>query len=265
MKAYDFEYDGIRLSDKGFLICEFNTSGLVTSSNGSQVTLNTVSTLRGSKHELVSSEYTERIEATFQICKSACDNETMEISATELRDIARWLNRKSFFPFRFIGDSEYEDVYFNASFNLQKIKLGGSLIGIELSMITDMPFGYKAPITLTLTNSSKNGTATITDESDDEGFIYPHTEITLRSAGNLTIHNALENRDTYIANCSSGEVITMDYPIISTSTSSHEIQNDFNWNFFRIANTFENSVNNLTISLPCTIKITYSPSVKIGI
>ena len=105
----------------------------------------------------------------------------------------------------------------------------------------------------------------INDTSYEEGFIYPYTEITVNSDGDLRIHNAIENRETYIANCKSGEVITMDYPIIKSSDSSHNIQNDFNWNFFRVANTYENSRNDLTISLPCLIKIKYSPIVKVGL
>ena len=58
----------------------------------------------------------------------------------------------------------------------------------------------------------------------------------------------------------------MDYPIITTTVSSHSIQNDFDgWEFFRIANTFDNSRNDLTISIPCTIKLKYSPIVKVGL
>ena len=105
----------------------------------------------------------------------------------------------------------------------------------------------------------------INDISHEEGYIYPYTEITVNENGNLNIYNVLEDRDTYIANCIADEVITMDYPIIQSSVSSHNIQNDFNWNFFRIANTFENSRNDLIISLPCEIKIKYSPIVKVGL
>lgn len=109
----------------------------------------------------------------------------------------------------------------------------------------------------------------INDTSYEEGFIYPYTEITIGDIGeekkNLRIHNAIENRETYITNCKSGEVIIMDYPVIKSSDSSHNIQNDFNWNFFRVANTYENSRNDLTISLPCSIKIKYSPIVKVGL
>lgn len=107
--------------------------------------------------------------------------------------------------------------------------------------------------------------SSINDTSYEEGFIYPYTEIIINESGNLKIHNSIENRESYIANCIVGEVITMDYPVIRSSISSHNIQNDFNWNFFRIANTFDNSRNDLTISLPCTIKIKYSPIVKVGL
>lgn len=107
--------------------------------------------------------------------------------------------------------------------------------------------------------------ASINDTSYEEGYIYPQMEITVKANGNLTIHNSIENRETYIGNCKSGEVITMDYPVIKSSDSSHNIQNDFNWNFFRVANTYENSRNDLTISLPCSIKIKYSPIVKVGL
>lgn len=108
-------------------------------------------------------------------------------------------------------------------------------------------------------------TAEINDSSCEEGYIYPFTEIVILENGDLNIHNEIEDRNTYIANCIAGEVITMDYPVISSSVPSHDIQNDFNWNFFRIANTFNNSRNNLTFSLPSTMKIKYSPIVKIGL
>lgn len=108
-------------------------------------------------------------------------------------------------------------------------------------------------------------TASINDSSHEEGYIYPHTEIIVNESGNLNIHNAMENRDTIIKNCVAGEVITMDYPVIQSSVSSHNIQNDFNWNFFRVANTYENSRNDLTVSLPCSIKVKYSPIVKVGL
>ena len=107
--------------------------------------------------------------------------------------------------------------------------------------------------------------ASLNDTSYEEGYIYPKMEITVKADGNLTIYNSIENRETYIANCKTNEVITLDYPVIQSSDLSHNIQNDFNWTFFRVANTYDNSRNDLVISLPCSIKIKYSPIVKVGI
>ena len=53
--------------------------------------------------------------------------------------------------------------------------------------------------------------------------------------------------------------------MISSSLPSHKIQNDFNWQFFRISSTFKDKENNVTVSLPCSIKMEYSPIAKIGI
>ena len=264
MKAFDFSYDGKNLSDFGFIICNFGDKGLDTISNGCKISFNTISTFGGKKHELVSTTYEDCLEATIQICKNSCAGDVMEISSTEFRTITRWLNRRNFLKFKPLSE-EYIDLYFEASFNISKIELDGKIFGLELEVITNRPFALKEPRVINIKNIVQNGKHYINDVSHEEGHIYPRTEITVNEDGNLNIYNAIEDRNTYIANCIAGEVITMDYPVISSSVSSHNIQNDFNWNFFRISNTFENSRNDLTISIPCTIKVEYSPIVKVGL
>lgn len=264
MKAFDFEYDGINLSDKGFVICNFGDKGLETVSNGSQITFSTMSTLGGSKHELISTQYEDCLEATIQICKNHCNSDVKEISSTEFRELTKWLSRKKFLKFKIL-DEDHIDLYYEAAFNISRIEIDGKLYGLELEVATNRPFALKEPRIINIKNLVQDGKHSINDISYEEGYIYPKIEIVVNADGNLNIHNAIENRDTYIANVSTGEVITMDYPVIQSSLSSHNIQNDFNWNFFRVANTFENSRNDLTISLPCTIKIKYSPIVKVGL
>jgi hypothetical protein len=264
LKAYDFEYDGRCLSEFGFVICNFGSKGLETISNGSKISFNTVSTLGGKKYELVSTKYEDCLETTIQICKTSCSTDVMEISSVEFRQLTRWLNRNNFLKFKIL-DEDYIDLYFEASFNINRIEVNGKLYGLELEVITNRPFALKEPKTVIVKNLKQNGRYSINDTSYEEGYIYPYTEITIVENGDLSIYNALENRNTFIANCTAGEVITMDYPIIYSSISSHDIQNDFNWNFFRLANTFNNSRNDLTISIPCEIKVRYSPIVKIGL
>jgi hypothetical protein len=312
MKAFDFEYDSKNLSDFGFVICNFDSKGLNTVSNGSTITFNTVSTHNGSKHELISTQYEDCLETTIQICKNYCSSDVKEITSTEMRQLTKWLNRKRFLKFKIL-DEDYIDLYFEASFNISRIEFDGTLYGLELEVITNRPFALKEPETISIqirkrytweryikTSDNQKGestgkyvtsynrdfypddgiknnyyyvyinetfenTASINDTSYEEGYIYPYTEITVLESGDLNIYNNIEDRNTHIANCVAGEVITMDYPVISSSVSSHNIQNDFNWNFFRVANTFDNSRNDLVISLPSIIKIKYSPIVKIGL
>lgn len=264
LKAVDFEYNGKRLSDFGMIICSFGDNGMETISNGSQISFNTLPVLGGVKHELTSTTYDDCLEATIQICKYSCSTDVTEISPVEFRELTRWLNRKKFLKLKIL-DENYIDLYFEASFNISRIEFNGKLYGLELEVVTNRPFALKEPKTMIINNLVQNGNHSIDDTSYEEGHIYPYTEITVMEDGELDIYNALENRHTRINGCVAGEVITMDYPVITTTESSHKINNDFNWNFFRIANTYENSRNDLTISLPCTMKIKYSPIVKVGL
>lgn len=264
MKAVDFEYDGINLSDRGMIICTFGDKGIDTVSNGCEISFNTVPVLGGTKHNLTSAKYDSCLQTTIQICRNACNGNRMEITNVEFRELTRWLNRKKFLKFKILDD-DYFDLYFNASFNISRIEFNGKIYGLELQVTTDRPFALKEPRTIVVNNNKEDGKYSLNDSSHEEGHIYPHTEITIKEDGDLKIHNAMENRDTYIANCVRGEVITMDYPIIKSSIESHKIENDFNFKFFRIANTFMNSRNDLTISIPCQIKLIYSPVVKVGL
>lgn len=265
MRAYDFEYDGVRLSDKGFIICKFDSSDVETIENGAKITFNTVPTLNGIKRELTSVTYEDCLTATFQICKNKCDsNQTDTVSLDDTRYIMTWLNRREFHRFRLIDD-EFTDIYFEASFNVSKIEFNGMIYGFELEMTTNRPFAIQEPVTIVLKNEIKNGTKTIFSESDEEGFIYPDMEITMSEDGDFEMTNHVNGNTMKIANCKKGEIIKVEYPMIESSNKSHKIQNDFNWVFFRIENTFTNKKNEITLSMPCAMKITYSPIIKVTI
>lgn len=265
MKASDFEFNGRRLSEFGCIIANFDGGKGLEIVDGAEITFNTISSLGGSIHHLVSSVYESCLETTIQIAKYSCSDGIQEITATEHRSLVKWLSQKRFVKLKIL-DENHIDLYYNAVFSsMSKIELDGRLMGLELNIITNSPHAFKESKIIAINNKVVNGKHSINDISHEEGYIYPHTEITISQDGDLNIHNAIENRNTYIANCTAGEVITMDYPVIQSSNSSHNIQNDFNWSFFRIANTFENSRNDLTVSLPCSIRVEYSPIVKVGL
>lgn len=264
MKAKDFEFSEKRLSDFGCIIANFGEKGLETI-DGTEIAFNTISSLGGSKYHLVSTQYENCLEATMQIVKHSCSKGVEEITPTEYREISKWLNRKGFHKLK-IFDESYIDLYYMASVkSINRIELDGRLMGLELNIVTNSPHSFKEPKAYIIKNLKQNGKHYINDTSHEEGYIYPHTEITIDEDGDLKIYNAIENRETVVKNCVAGEIITMDYPIIQSSISSHNIQNDFNWKFFRVANTYNDSRNYLTISIPCTMKVKYSPIVKVGL
>ena len=263
MVIYDFEYDGVLLSEMGYMLCKFDSKSSDTVSNGSELKFDNVSTLNGSKYDLVSYEYDGFLTGTLSICKNPCwyDGEA-NISYDEFRKLMSWLNRKEYHTLRFITE-EHANVYYQASFNVKRVMVGNQIAGAELEYFTDQPFGNESERILKYTDVNST---VIHNESDEEGYIYPQVEITVKQNGNIVITNNFEERTTQINNCTAGEIITMDYPVITSSVTSHKIQDDFNWNFFRLCKEFNNGRNQVTWnSNVSSIIIKYSPIVKMGI
>lgn len=269
MIALDFQYDGLRLSDFGCIICTFDQSGTETFSVGSQITFNTTPVFRGRKHLLAGIRYEECIEMQFQICKNPDDlieEEDKYFTVEEVREITRWLNRGRFKKFKLIDD-EYTDYYFEASFNISRIELASRIIGMDLNVITNRPYALCEPIIHRFTTTAEKNKYTVQDISDEAGYCYVDMEITCKQSGNLEIHNEMNGQTTVIENCSEGEIITIKDMIIDTSLDSHRsnLQNDFNFSFPRLSNTFGKRDNVLTFSIPCSVVLQYSPARKVGI
>lgn len=267
MKALDFEYDGILLSDLGYTICTFGSKGLETISNGSQITFNNVSMFNGSQYGLVSSVYEETLTATFSICKSACitrSGDLEELTVDDISELMRWLNRKTYHKFKLMQDG-YENLYFEGSFNIQRYELDGKVYGLELVLVTNRPFALHDETTYKFKMTEDDLVYKINDISDEIGFIYADVKVVCRSSGDLKIHNSMEDRTTIIKNCSEGEIITFTYPVVTTSNLGHELQNDFNFNFVRIANKWGDVMNTLTFSIPCDVELSYIPIKKVGV
>lgn len=269
MRSLDFEYDGLYLSDFGFIVCDFNSSSSISEvSAGSNITFVKTARQHGAKHSLVYTKYNECMTATFDICKDPClHNEDMEITADEFRDIMRWLNRKEFLLFHVLADEgaigDVETCYHNASFNVSKLEFNGRLYGIRLKMETDTPFAHGREFVYKWSTDQKKSKQ-IMDMSDEIGFVYPKLVITCKEDCDLTITNESEGCVSEIKNCKSGEVITMhgNTNIITTSYAGHDISDDFNYEFFRFGNTATRRENIITASHNCDIEMRYSPIIK---
>lgn len=269
MYATDFEYDGQTLSSYGFIICDFDfSSGAVEVNAGSVITFNKVPMQKGKLHSLTSTQYDECITTTFDICKDpdAFELEDRLIDNEEYRNITRWLNRREFLKFCVLDYNEIDNnlCYFNASFNVSKIKINENLYGIRLKMETDKPFAYGAERTHIFNFSGSNLSTIFSDDANEIGISYPILTITCSQSGDLSITNKDEGCTTTIKNCSENEVITLDgaAQVITTNLPGHDITDDFNYEFFRVANYYRHRNNTISVSAPCKIVMKYAPIIK---
>ena len=269
MYALDFEYDGKLLSDFGMMVCSFSDNRSAnTTEKGSELKFNLVQSGYGKRFYAAGLQYEDCLTTTFQICKNPeyFTEDHMGITVSEFRALSRWLNRKKFLWFRSfdLNEPEIEKPWFRASFNLARIETGSQTVGVELTMVTDSPFGYGDEEEIELSFTSGNLTKTIIDRSDEDGEICPFTQITCSQSGNVVLSNTLTGCETEIKNCISGEVITIsgESMIIGTSNTNHDLANDFNYDFFRIGNTINNRNNVITASVPCSVIIRYRPILK---
>ena len=269
MYAYDFEYDGKCLSEFGFIVCEFDgDGGLKSSESGSEINFITSPIQGGRRFIQGGSKYDKCLTTTFQIAKNPAffAQDTLVISAEEFRAISRWLNRREFLWFHSFDLEEdmREEPWFRASFKLTKIEIGGRTYGIQLDMTTDAPFGYGPEVEEVFEFDANELTAEFTDMNDEIGETYPILHIVCGDSGTLTLENDRTGCACTIENCVASEELDFsgDTKIVSTNSVSHDIANDFNYDFFRFANSFEDRDNTITASMPCTVEMRYRPILK---
>lgn len=265
----DFLYDTERLSFFNMMICSFDNSGTETVSLGSNLTFSTIRPGLGDKAFLVNAKYDEPLSITLQIGKNPClDRERDYITSAEISAVLRWLGRRDGFHKLKIYQKGYEDIWFNGSFNnFRAIKIGGLVRGLEITFTADSPYGYSDPVELTFTTAAGKP-VNITNFSYETGHLYPAVfTCKCLANGSLSITNFLENRSTVIRNCVKNETITLDgtHKTISTSVPSHNLSGDFNYEWFRLSNSYYDNVNPITTSIPCEIHIEYNPIRKVGI
>lgn len=267
MYATDFQFDKELASSYGVMICTFDgTGGTASFRNGADVTLTTVRAPGSNTWNHVYSQYSEVLSATFQISKIPCKNKDLYFDAIEQRAINRWLNRlDKFYPFRIIQDG-YDNIYFNAQINVNKIELNGRVIGFELTITTDKPYGYFEEQEL-LFDIAADGSYSFVNISDDIGRNDTRLKITCLADGSLTINNSATTETLTLLNCSNNEVIefdTQNKKITSNMRTNADLLKAFNFKWLYISNTMESRRNTLTFSLPARVELHYHPVCKIS-
>lgn len=150
MVAYDFEYDGILLSDMGCMLCVIDTSLDQSITVGTDITFNTVKAFGGKRFYSTHTTYESPIEQTYEICKR-CDYNSDGFTLEEVRELTKWLKRKNKHKLKFIGD-EFKDFYLEASFNVYTVEKSGKILGLQLNMQANTAYPIHEPIKLSFTS-----------------------------------------------------------------------------------------------------------------
>lgn len=261
--ADSFIFDDKACEEFGLVICSFD-GGNAEGKTGGEITFSTSSAPIQNKWMKYGSEYENPLEFSFSVCKI----DGSYLDSYDQAAITRWLIRRDSYKKMQFVQCDYDDVWFNAYVTSIDLVGEGFTYGLTINCKCDAPFGYGHKITQKYTTTTANATTfDFIDMSDEIGYCYPDYSITSSASGTITILNAIENRSFYVSNCVANEVITVSGKSqqISTSVTTHDLSNDTNYKFFRIANTYDKRTNRITITGQCIFEFSYYPIRKVGV
>ena len=275
----DFEYANKRLSDFGYIICNFNnSSGVSDIEIGCDITFNTVKNNHSSIHYKTSTSYENVFSTPFDIMKNPCGKEEKDltISLDEASQIISWLNRHEYYKFKPLLLNDSSVIHYYGSFNIKKKTIGEKLIGFTVTFTGNTPYALGEKITNRFdfieTDFNENNEAefSIYGVGDEYKNIYPTVTISPKTnCTDFIITNATTGKRIVLHNLLAGEIITLlgEHKILlSTMLDSHTtLYNDFNYEWFDIQVNDHFSENKYTVNTPCTISVEYEPIRKVGI
>lgn len=267
----DFEFANQRLSDFGCIMCHINTeSGSREIDIGCDITFTTVKNNHSSVHSITSSSYENVYTTTFDIIKYSCNNSGDDIYMTslEVRNLMKWLNRRSYHKFKLINDIVFEsDMHHYGSFNVKQVMHGDNILGLSLTFTSNTPYGFAEMTELSFIVTDSDDTFEIYGDGDEYGVIYPTIRIRSFYDQSITITNKTTGHELSLDNCLENETITIDgeHKIIVSDNELHtSIANDFNYEYFDILIDEYDSANIYKVSAPCEISVHYSSIRKVG-
>lgn len=263
MNCSNFIFDGESLSDYGMIICNWN-AGSNTSWSGGDVTFTTGKTPGSDRQSFYTSSYENPLSCTLSICKNPCgytDRKEVVITREEYSALSRWLKRSDgYHPLQFEQDN-YEDICFYAQIDMQPYLVCGSIVGFDLTVNTDSPYGWSPLVRKEFDLTSGNPNYSFIDYSDKTGCLYPTVTITPSLDGSIILQSGIPGnlKVTTIKNCKENQKIVLD--------GSHDYYsginspNDFSSFIFPvIANDFHNRNNTFSLvegSVDMHIKLEY--------
>lgn len=267
----DFEFDGQRLSDLGYVMGNFNGSSDSEIDIGCDITFTTIKNNHSSIHSKTSSSYENVYSTTFEILKNPCSTNDPYLNTSEVRYFANWLNVEDYRELILTSDID-DDLHYFGSFNIKPILVGGRIGGLSLTFTANTPYAFQSPVIHHGMLLNPDDELCIYGDGDMQRSILPTIKVRCLQKGDLEITNSLTGQCVKVDNCIADETITLDgeHKIILTDKPDKHptLANDFNYEWFEIANNGQHGRqlgNYYSSTLPCELTVTYLPIRKVGV
>ena len=256
-----FIFDDITSDELGLMVCEFDGNAPSETSGGNIEFTLTSAPVQNRWYKSGNTNYSEAIKFAFQVIKKNQE----PIDSYEYSTYARLLQRKDDYKEFTITKLDYDTVHFYAQLNISPIQVGGDIVGLNITGITDSPYAYGQLTTKEITTENGVGILSFVDMSDEVGYIYPDIEINIYSACNLKITNETSGEFFKLDNCVDNEVINIDGTFLEMETTyiSHKVYECSNFKFPRIVNDINKRTNVFKVEGNCTVTMKYRPIRKV--
>lgn len=253
MDATNFIFDGKSLSDFGFIICEFN--GEANTSTPSNITFTTLKVPDSDRRRFLSSNYEDVIMFQFSIAKYESKKRNLPVNSYEDRAIRKWLCREDGFHELIIEQDGFYNIYYNAQINIIPQMVSGRIRGYRLTVTTDNVYGY-TELLETEFDISNTSPYTFLALSDIADYFYPIWEITPKQNGDLHLKILEDSNqtDTILKSVNANSKIIIDS---ENGIIDGILPDNFNWMLPRIVQGYDDTVNTITSTLSCHIKLKY--------
>lgn len=254
-----FIFDGQRLSDFGYI--EFFDGLRSENLAVSTMTYETIKSALSDISYKVNHTYESNYSTTLMIMKNPCEDiDEMWMTEDNISVLTRWLVRKTYKWFKYTDSN----VWYKVQNAVEKIYEGDNVIGLSVTVNANAPFGFTPEIV----NKWDDDEKVINVVTDEEGFIAPNFTIVAKESGDLVIGNTRSSMSTEINNVNANEIINIygeGLYQISSSDTSHNIADDFNYVFPKLYSAYNNNANTITTNLNCDITMTYRGIRKVGL
>lgn len=268
MYAETFEFNGIHSKDMGIFILNFNeSSGSETASVGDEIQFVTTKPACSDRLHFHGFQREQTLSMTFQIGKNPDNTADLKFTREDAAFLKAWLERKDGYHFLRFFQKEFEDTYFYCQIHVEWIRVAGVIVGAELSVTCNAPFGYSGVQGIDVEIKEGNNSFIVYNDSDEQGGLeIDQVEIGITKGNDctLTLTNQLENiyslagrpdtsntggsYVTQIQHCNQNEQIIIDGLHHSITTSSQHQHNhtngsvieDFNFHYPRLINLSTN-------------------------